>query len=88
MKFVAPLLKTKTDDANDEAARIYDSIKKVESLANIFKKAHKAYIDKVKETATGTEEEMEITIGEAEEYAKEVEGQVYDVIGWFNDFKF
>ena len=88
LEFVAPLLKTNPDGANDVASRINDSMKKVESLVKVFKAAHKAYVDNIKENATGGEEEMDITIGECDSYLKEVEGRVYDVLGWYNDFKF
>ena len=74
--FVAPLLKVSPDDANDQASRINDSMKKVESLVKVFKAAHKAYVEKIKENATGDEEEMDITIGECDTYLKEVEGRV------------
>ena len=74
--FVAPLLKVSPDDANDQASRINDSMKKVESLVKVFKAAHKAYVEKIKENATGDEEEMDITFGECDTYLKEVEGRV------------
>ena len=82
------LLRVSPDNSNDEASRVTDSIKKVESLVKIFKAAHTSYVEKIKVNSTSVKEEMDFTIRECNAYLREVEGQVYNIQSWHNNFKF
>ena len=53
LEYVTPLLEVSSEEANNVAIKVSDSIKEVESYVKYFRLAHEIYMQKIKEYATG-----------------------------------
>ena len=53
-----------------------------------FKLAHREYVERILENASGDEEEMYLIIGGCNNYLKEGVGQVHDFLALYFNFKY